>query len=333
MESCNAVDGDMGTRWTSEKYVLPQWLELTWNEPQKLTGVRIAFENAYATEYAVQTWDGISWINQTSVAGNSKLEVTHDFADTVETTKLRICVTGFSTFDRVSIWELETYSADVASTSSTLCIPRAGEYMLAARVATSPNHGTLYFTINDVVYSISCSDSTSHFGWREIGPFRLNAGNVTIGVGGAGLVELDELLIYSLKEGENYLSSNDLFSCSSPNVSITYEKVNPCTFKAYVNASEPFTLVFSETYDPLWKAFTDGESYSSTPTYSLINSFHINRTGQFTVTLYFTGQTNANLGLIIAFATFVASIVALPLMSSNRANVLKQKIIRLRKSK
>lgn len=333
MESQNAVDGDSGTRWTSEKYVLPQWLELTWNEPQKLTGVRIDFENAYATNYTVQTWNGTGWINQTSVTENSKLEMIHDFADTVETTKLRVYVTGFSASDRVSIWELETYSAEVASTSSTLHIPRAGEYMLAARVATGPNYGILYFTINDVVYSISCSDSTNGFGWREIGPFRLNDGNATIGVGGAGLVELDELLVYSLKEGENYLSSDDLFSCSSPNVSITYEKVNPCTFKAYVNASEPFTLVFSETYDPLWKAFADGEIYSSTPTYSLINSFHISRTGQFTVTLYFTGQTNANLGLLIAFATFVASIVALPLMSSNRATVLKQKIIRLRKSK
>jgi hypothetical protein len=250
----------------------------------------------------------------------------------VETNKLRIYVTGFTLFDRVSVWELETYSTEIGSALSTLTIPRAGNYMLAARVATSPNHGKLYFKINDSIYSVFCNDSISRFEWREVGPFSLNSGNTTLGVGSSGLVEFDELLLYSLGEGEDYLSIDDLFDFSSPKVSVSYEELNPCTFRVYVNASEPFTLVFSETYDPLWKAFIDGEALTSTPTYSLVNSFCINRTGQFTVTIYFTGQTNADIGLKIALASFVSSIVALPLVRSNRLDFIKRKIRRVRRS-
>jgi hypothetical protein len=201
--------------------------------------------------------------------------------------------------------------------------------MLAARVAISPNHGKLYFKINDSICSVSCNDSISQFEWREVGPFSLDSGNTTLGVGSSGLVELDELLLYSLEEGEDYLSIDDLFDFSSPKVSVNYEELNPCTFRVYVNASEPFTLVFSETYDPLWKAFIDGQALTSTPTYSLVNSFCINRTGQFTATIYFTGQTNADIGLKIALASFISSIVALPLIRSNRLNFIKRKILRI----
>lgn len=331
MEAQRAIDGNLGTRWTSEKYALPQWLELTWNTTQSLRGIRIAFENAYATDYAIQTWNGTSWINQTTVTGNNELERVHDFAEIVETNKLRIYVTGFSIFDRVSIWELEAYSTEINLAASTLTIPRTGNYMLAARIATSPKHGKLYFKINDSVHSIDCNSTVSRFEWHEIGPFSLDARNITLAVGGEGLVELDELLLYSLKESEDHLSLDDLFNSPSPKASVTYEKLNPCTFKVHVNASEPFTLVFTEAYDPLWKAFIDGETLTSTPTYSLVNSFYINKTGQFTVTIYFTGQTNADIGLKVALTSFIFLVVALPLVCSNRLDFIKQKIPRMRR--
>jgi len=66
-----------------------------------------------------------------------------------------------------------------------------------------------------------------------------------VSVGGVGLVELDEFLVYSLKEEESYLTLNELFNFVDPKVSVSYEQMNSCLFKAYVSANETFTLIFS----------------------------------------------------------------------------------------
>jgi len=330
-EAWHAIDGnETATRWASEKDVLPQWLELTWNKSQNLCGVRILFELAIATDYAIQTWNGTCWVNQTTVTENNVLEKIHRFAEPVETSKLRVYVTNSSIYGRVSIWELEAYSIEATSASAKISVPRKGNYMLAARVATGPNYGTLCFNINDNLYSIPCNTSVNHFEWREIGPFSFDVGEQSVSVGGSGLVELDEVLIYSLNNGENYLSLHELFSSSSPEVSVSYEKVNPCTYQVYVNASETFTLIFSDTYNPLWKAFVNGEEFSSTPAYSFVNSFYINKTGQFTLTVYFTGQSYADTGLIISLVSFT-SIIVLTLIPSKvcgKLNFIKQKLSR-----
>jgi hypothetical protein len=38
---------------------------------------------------------------------------------------------------------------------------------------------------------------------------------------------------------------------------ITFQKINPTKYKVHVNASHPFFLVFSESYHPQWKAYTE----------------------------------------------------------------------------
>jgi len=321
MEAMCAIDGDPTTRWASKKYVVPQWLELSWETTQKLRGLRVVFENAYATDYAIQTWNGTCWINQVTVTDNNELERMHDFEKVVETNKLRIYVTGFSEFHRVSIWELEVYSTQITSAVTKLAIPREGRYMLAARVATSPKYGTLYFQIGSDIFSMQCNGSSSQFEWREVGPFNLTVGNVSISLGCAGTVKLDEILLYSLSDGEDSLSLSELFNFSSPNVSVNFEKINPCTYKVYVNAGEPFTLVFSESYNPFWRAFTGEEEFSSIKAYSLVNSFYINKTGEFDITIYFHGQTYADIGLRTSLSTLVLTtiIAFLPENSIERA--------------
>lgn len=305
MEAPRAIDGDLGTRWTSEKYVLPQWLELTWDAPQSLCGVKITFENAYATDYFIQTWNGTCWVNQTAITRNNELERIHDFPEVAKTNKLRIFVTGFSQFDRVSIWELEVYSPEITSATSKITVPREGKYMLAARVETGPDRGKLFFKINDNIYSVSCNSSVSGFEWREIGPFNLASGDVTISAGNVGVVVLDEILLYSLKDNEDTLPLSMLFHSSTPNVSIAYTIVDSCTYKASINSSEPFTLIFSEAYNPLWKASTSEGEILSYPAFSIVNSFYIGKTGEFNLTIYFEGQKYADVGLQFSFATLI----------------------------
>lgn len=307
-EAKYANDYNVQTRWASERGVLPQWLELTWEKPQRILGVRLLFENAYAKNYSIQTWNGMEWVAQIDVADNNALERIHIFEEPVETDKLRILVTEFSIYDLVSIWEIQAYSP--STTSSKITLPRSGKYMLAARVSKGPHYGRLHINLDDRIYTIQCNDSNNAVEWCEIGPFFLEKGEHQISVGGSELVELDSFIIYSLKDGEDYLALDDLFTSKSDGISISYEKVNSCIFRAYINASSAFTLIFSDTYDPLWKAFVDGEALSPYLAYSVVNSYYVNRTGQFTMTIYFVGQFYADIGLIISIFSLVSVFIA-----------------------
>jgi hypothetical protein len=324
-EAQQAIDGNPTTRWASEKHVLPQWLELSWDKPQDLRGVTVQFENAIAADYVIQTWDGNAWINQTVITRNTALERTHRFSENVKTSKMRIYVTAFSDYDRVSIWELEAYSAETTSPPAKIMIPREGNYMLAARVATGPDYGTIFFKVNDTLYSTTCNDSQNQFAWREIGPMSLEAGEQFISVGSDGPVELDEIMVYSLRDGEEFLNPNDLFTSSDPQVTLSYERLNPGAYLVHVNANESFDLVFSDSYDPYWKVFVDNQEISSNAAYSLVNSFRIDKTGQFTITVSFTGQSYADTGIVISAVSFCSISVSAPILSiiSRRRRFLK----------
>ena len=315
LETYYVNDGDIGTRWASEKDLLPQWLEMSWNQTQKIRGAKIMFENAYATNYTIQTWNGTDWINQTSVTGNNMLEKTHAFNETVETSKIRICFTAFSPFDRVSIWELEAFSTETTSAPAKITIPRKGNYVLAARMATDPDYGTAYFKVNDDVYYLPCNSTSDKVEWLWTTPFNLDVGEHTVSVGGIGLVELDEVLVYSLDNDETALSLPELFNSSPCDASIQYQKVDPCTYRVNVSTDKPFTLIFSETYSPFWKAYIDGEEIPSTLAYSIVNSFYIDKTGDLTITIRFTGQTYADIGLIISLVSFTSISVSAIVLS------------------
>jgi len=313
-EAKYANDDSMQTRWASERNVLPQWLELTWEKPQQILGVRLLFENAYAKDYFIQTWNGAEWVTQIEVTDNTALEKIHIFAEPVETDKLRILVTKFSIHDLVSLWEIQAYSPG-ATSSAKITVPRSGNYMLAARVSKGPNYGKIYFNLEDKIYVIQCNDSINTVEWCEIGPLFLEEGEHRIGVAGCGLVELDGFVLYSLIDGEEYLALDDLFKPKSDGIYINYEKVNPTAYKLHVKTEKPFFLLFSEAYNSLWKAKIDGaQEIESTIAYSLINCFYINKTGEFEVEVYFEGQNYADVGLKISFLSliFVAAFVLMP---------------------
>lgn len=62
--------------------------------------------------------------------------------------------------------------------------------------------------------------------------------------------DLDQEQIQFIKEHDNTVLSTD---GNAPK--ITFQKINPTRYKIKVNASQPFFLVFSESYHPQWKAY------------------------------------------------------------------------------
>lgn len=323
-EKANDGQGYDLTRWSSDKG-LPQWFELEWAQPQKLWNAHIIFEAAFAEEYKVQVWNGLNWSDMVVVENNTLTERFHLFNQTVETTKLRFYFTKASSFNSVSVWEVETYSP---SLSSKIDVPRDGEYMFAARLAGQHNTA-LKFEVENSSAIIPFDGSYGSFDWFEFGPITLDAGECIVDISWLGSVQVDELVLYSLKNGEER-NINDLFqSSSSP--AVTYQKINPTLYNVQVRCTKPSLLIFSDTYNLLWKAYVDDQELPHVAVNSLVNGFLIDRTGEFDVTIYLTGQTYADFGLRISAVVLIV-VIAILVTPSKVLNRLKNSIRQCRRS-
>jgi hypothetical protein len=308
LEASYAIDGDPNTRWASFTG-LPQWLEITWPTSQELYAVRINFEYACARDYRIQAWNGTDWTDQIVVENNTLLSRVHMFSQLATTNKLRILVTAAPAFNMVSIYDVEAYSLNNMA-SSEIFLPRTDEYTLEARlISDEKSNGTLFLKVDDTMFSLSSSANESKGVWHELGSTFLNAGEHNVSMSAMGNVVLDKISLHSTLN--KTLAIEDLFGSNLQAPSVSYEKINPCTYVVHVNSTQPFLLTFSESYHPLWKAYAYGKEIPSIAVNSLANGFYINHTGNFDITLYFTGQTYTDVGLVISGGTTIFVIAVL----------------------
>ncbi|MDH5448164.1 MAG: discoidin domain-containing protein [Candidatus Bathyarchaeota archaeon] len=309
-EASNAIDGDSAiemTRWASEFGRMPQWFQIEWEQPKDIWELRIFFESAYAEDYQVQIWDGEKWINQTIVEGNAALNRNHIFSQPITTNKVRLYFTSAPEQDSVSVWEVEVYSTYL---SKEIYVPKTASYMLGLRLATGPNLGNIRFEFGNVSRTIQTGNpNATYYKWYEIGPIELNAGEESLNMSWVGDLYFDELILYSLKKGEEPLPLDSLLQPSAIPI-ITHERINPGKYNVQVSSDEPFLLVFTDTYHPSWKAYFGNLEVPPVVAYSVANGFFINKTGNFDVIISFTGQAYADLGWKISAVTvFVLAVV------------------------
>ena len=102
---------------------------------------------------------------------------------------------------------------------------------------------------------------------------------------------------------------------SSENISVTYNEINPTEYDVHVyNASEPFLLVLSESYDPNWIALVNGQQVSDQYHFvanGYANAWYLSENGTFQVVLSFEPQRLFYNSLIISLATFSAFTVSI----------------------
>jgi hypothetical protein len=233
----------------------------------------------------------------------------HLFSQPVATNKLRILVTAAPAFNMVSIYDVEAYSPNNMA-SSKIFLPKTDEYTLEARlISDEKSDGTLFVEVDDNMFSVSSPANENKGVWRQLGSMSLNAGEHNVSMSAIGSVVLDKISLHSTLN--KTLAIEDLFGSNLQAPSVSYEKINPCTYVAHVNSTQPFLLTFSESYHPLWKAYAYGEEIPSIAVNSLANGFYINHTGNFDITLYFTGQTYADVGLVISGGTTIFVIAVL----------------------
>jgi hypothetical protein len=92
---------------------------------------------------------------------------------------------------------------------------------------------------------------------------------------------------------------------------IVFRKINPSQYNVEVrNAKKPFFLVFSETYNPDWKAYIDGKSVSSHfIANGYANAYYIDKKGSFQITLKYTPYALLVVGFWISVSALVISLL------------------------
>ena len=90
---------------------------------------------------------------------------------------------------------------------------------------------------------------------------------------------------------------------------ITFQEINPTKYEVEVeNATQPFFLVFSESYDKGWVASIDGQQIPDQYHFTAngyANGWYINKTGTYTITLEFWPQKLFYVGSAISIVTLI----------------------------
>lgn len=102
------------------------------------------------------------------------------------------------------------------------------------------------------------------------------------------------------------ISYDDLLNSQSLR---TITKINPTKWNAKINSTEPFILVFAESYDSMWVCYVNGKKVNSVPLYGAINGFRIYQTGLLDITIEYEPQKWLYICSIISATIIIACII------------------------
>ncbi|MFZ3468433.1 discoidin domain-containing protein [Streptomyces sp. 4.24] len=116
-----AVDGNNGTRWSSQ-FSDPQWIQVDLGAPAQLSQVVLRWEAAAAKAYRVElSTDGTNWSTAYSTANATGGVQTHDITGTAR--YVRVYGTQRTTGYGYSLWEFQVYG----TTGSGPTLPGGGD--------------------------------------------------------------------------------------------------------------------------------------------------------------------------------------------------------------
>jgi len=314
-----AIDGDYGTRWASE-HGMPQWLEIDWNKNQELSRIKIVFENAYANDYTIETWNGSNWTTQTKVENNTSLQPEYAFSQLTPTTRLRINFTEALPFNMVSIWELEVY-AHTEAVSKFLGMLGIESLVLEKDIVFGNVYDVSELRINQSDNFILTKE------WDEVLLYNntcalqklYTANNIF------NYATLDDIFqIVDKSEWETLQHSALINSTSTSTIkndelvspeNFVWTELSPASYLAHVESTGPFVLVFLESYDEHWKVSVNGNPVSETNHHDVnafANGWLINSTGDLTISIQYETQ---NVFLISVVASLVLPALLLAFLS------------------
>jgi hypothetical protein len=142
--------------------------------------------------------------------------------------------------------------------------------------------------------------SEKRFKWFTLDPIFLNSGSHVIDLIATNRVELDQIVLFSIN---NASTLDDFFKVECIPSKISYEAISPTKYIVHIKTPKPLFLVLSVSYHEGWVAYFNEEKsehrIASLPLYSFVNGFYIDRTGEFQLTLEFSGQKYVTYGWIL----------------------------------
>ena len=130
-------------------------------------------------------------------------------------------------------------------------IPKEGKYTVLLRSGTPFTNGKIVtITVDKQIIQREITSEDRENVWINFGEIDLSEGDHTL------LVSADGDNIRTIKAGDIIFKYESVVNQIMPN--IDFYKVNSTKYKIHISeAKTPFTLIFSETYDPKWKLFVD----------------------------------------------------------------------------
>jgi hypothetical protein len=229
-------------------------------------------------------------------------------------------------------------SANNAILNIPVVLNESTQYESWIRLLENPLGGNVSISVDghEIGLTNSRTVSLDGFKWVNIGNVTLSRGkhNVTIdndnGFNAINLVsfvpeqkmadyseQLSQLLI-NLNVNTVSISQSGEISGYIPNATklpfvLSYKKIGATQYLVNVNASSPFMLVFSEPYNGLWSASADGVYFENIPVSSMVNGYWVNRTGTFSITLFYSPEADFRLGIVITVFSIIFIMICLAL--------------------
>lgn len=342
LEPSQANDG-LGfeqTRWSSQVGI-PQWLEIEWSQPQKLSKIHILFEATYPEAYQVQTWNGYKWIDQITVENNTSLECEHTFSEPINTTRLRLYFTKSSAFASISIWELEAYKP--VRYALSLGIFGVKYAILEKNIIFGNLYPARELRMHEKKDFVLVRE------WDEVALFEnvyslqklYMANNVFT------YSTLEDICTFSASSKWDILKHSAFVNATLSNElvhktlvapeSFVWKEVSPTQYEAYVTSKGPFFLAFLENYDKHWKVYVNGKVVRETNHFQInafANGWLIDSSGNLTITIEYETQNYLVLSIFTSITLPILLLVGkTELMKITRLIYRKLKYIRGRLGK
>jgi hypothetical protein len=303
-----AVDGNMSTRWSSNRSV-PQWIEIDWSGIRPISKVIIFFESAYASDYTIETWDSSTWTTQVTVVNNTAVDVTHIFAGVVNATKLRVNFTeATDRFPSISLRELEVYAR-------TIGVPK---FLDALGIDQLIVEKDLVFGGISNPRDLSLSNNENFVlarDWNEVALYntthevsRLYVANNTV-----PYLTLDDMINAAENKDWSDIDHSVFLNSSSPTqvmnktlmspVSFVWTETSPTNYEGKLESTGPFFLVFLESYDSGWKLYVNGDLVPETlhlKANAYANAWLVETTGPISISLEYEQQNQLRFGIVIS---------------------------------
>ena len=298
-EPDKAVDGLLDTRWSSGKGV-PQWLEIDWNETQRISGIRIMFEAAYAEDCVTEIWSNNSWVTQVTVKNSTSSVFSSSFLNPIETTRLRLYFTRTTDrFPSVSIYEFEIYAQN-QKISSMLGMMGIKYLVLEKDIVLGNTYDLSELHLNEIE-SIALEKEWDEFTLYSNG---LALQKLYVSDNTINYTTLDDMrkatesLPWDLLKHSAFLNSTSVNPAANETLalpdSFVWTEDSPTSYEVHAESKGAFLLAFLESYDRHWKLYINGSQIAETShlrVNAYANGWLIKDTGELSMKIEYETQS------------------------------------------